>query len=266
MNITSETTFETAIIESLINKSGGYIQGNPKDYSSELGMFKAEVLEFLQTTQPKQWKKLANTHGDSIGDRLIQRLFKEMDLRGSLDVIRNGITDYGVRFQLAYFKPESGLNPETLKLYQQNRFTVTRQVHYSQKNPRQSIDLVLSLNGLPVATIELKNQFTGQNTNDAKKQYNTTRDNKELLFTFKKLVLVHFIDKLNEKFGTEFDEADRLFFEQIEMELINDKNLKTQAKVNKLDTFKYAFQKTFIDKLIARMEQNQEICEKNTRK
>ncbi len=70
------------------------------------------------------------------------------------------------------------------------------------------------------------------------------------------------IDKLNEKFGTEFDEADRLFFEQIETELINDKNLKTQAKVNKLDTFKYAFQKTFIDKLIARMEQNQEICEK----
>lgn len=190
-SITSETTFETAIVESLI-ESGGYTQGNPQDYSKELGIFKAEVLDFLQKTQPKQWEKLAEIHGEDIENRLIQRLYKEMDLRGSLDVIRNGITDYGVRFKLAYFKPESGLNPDTIALYNQNRLTVTRQVHYSQKNPKQSVDLVLSLNGLPVATLELKNQFTGQNSNNAKKQYNTTRDNRELLFTFKKRALVHF--------------------------------------------------------------------------
>ncbi len=190
-SITSETTFETAIIESLI-ESGGYSQGNVQEYSAELGIFKAEVLDFLQKTQPKQWEKLTAIHGEDIENRLIQRLYKEMDLRGSLDVIRNGITDYGVRFKLAYFKPESGLNPDTIALYHQNRLTVTRQVHYSQKNPRQSVDLVLSLNGLPVATLELKNQFTGQNTNNAKKQYNTTRDNRELLFTFKKRALVHF--------------------------------------------------------------------------
>ena len=191
MNITSENTFETAIIESLL-QTGGYTEGNASDYSPELGMFKAEVLGFLRDSQPNQWDKLAAIHGDDVENRLIQRLYKEMDLRGALDVIRNGIVDYGVRFKMAFFKPESGLNPDTLALYEKNRLKVIRQVHYSKKNTNYSVDLVLSLNGLPVATLELKNRFTGQNTAHAKKQYAATRDNKELLFTFKKRTLVHF--------------------------------------------------------------------------
>ena len=190
-NITSENTFETAIIQSLIN-NGGYTQGNAENYSPELGMFKAEVLDFLKTTQPKQWEKLTAIHNEDTENRLIQRLYKEMDLRGSLDVIRNGFVDYGVRFKLAFFQPESGLNPDTIRLYNHNQLKVTRQVYYSKKN-KKSVDLVLSLNGIPVATLELKNQFTGQNTTHAKKQYNTTRDNKELLFTFKKRSLVHLV-------------------------------------------------------------------------
>ena len=209
-SITSEKTFETAIFESLI-KSGGYTQGDAKNYSAELGMFKAEVLEFIQATQPKRWQKLAAIHGEDIENRLIQRLYKEMDLRGSLDVIRNGITDYGVRFKLAYFKPESGLNPDTIALYEQNRLTVTRQVYYSQKN-KNSVDLVLSLNGLPIATLELKNQFTGQNTSNAKKQYNTTRDNKELLFAFKKRALVHFAVDDEEVYMTTRIDGDRTYW------------------------------------------------------
>ncbi|PPK76641.1 type I restriction enzyme R subunit [Methylobacter tundripaludum] len=190
MNITSENTFETAIIETLL-QTGGYTEGNAGDYSPELGMFKAEVLHFLRDSQPKQWDKLAAIHGDNIENRLIQRLYKEMDLRGVLDVIRNGIVDYGVRFKMAFFKPESGLNPDTLALYEKNQLKVIRQVYYSKKNTN-SVDLVLSLNGLPVATLELKNRFTGQNTAHAKKQYAATRDNKELLFAFKKRALVHF--------------------------------------------------------------------------
>jgi type I restriction enzyme R subunit len=190
MNITSENTFETAIIETLL-QTGGYTEGNAGDYSPELGMFKAEVLHFLRDSQSKQWDKLAAIHGDDVENRLIQRLYKEMDLRGALDVIRNGIVDYGVRFKMAFFKPESGLNPDTLALYGQNRLKVIRQVYYSKKNTN-SVDLVLSLNGLPVATLELKNRFTGQNTAHAKRQYATTRDNKELLFAFKKRALVHF--------------------------------------------------------------------------
>ena len=190
MGVTSENTFETAIIESLVT-SGGYAEGEAGAYSPELGMFKAEVLQFLQTTQTRQWNKLAAIHGEDVSDRVIARLSKEMDLRGALDVIRNGFVDYGVRFKMAFFKPESGLNPDTQALYEQNRLKVVRQVYYSRKN-RNSVDLVLSLNGLPVATLELKNRFTGQSTADAKKQYADTRDNKELLFAFKKRALVHF--------------------------------------------------------------------------
>ena len=190
MDVTSENTFETAIIESLVT-SGGYVEGEADAYSPELGMFKAEVLQFLQTTQTRQWDRLAAIHGEDVSDRVIARLYKEMDLRGALDVIRNGFVDYGVRFKMAFFKPESGLNPDTQVLYEQNRLEVVRQVYYSRKN-RNSVDLVLSLNGLPVATLELKNRFTGQSTADAKKQYADTRDNKELLFAFKKRALVHF--------------------------------------------------------------------------
>ena len=188
--ITSENTFETAIVQALID-NGGYSQGNAPDYSPELGLFKYEVLKFLQDTQSKNWQKISAIHGDDVDNRIIQRICKEMDLRGSLDVIRNGFTDYGVRFKLAFFKPETGLNPETQELYNKNQLKVIRQVYYSNKN-KNSVDLVLSLNGVPVATIELKNHFTSQSTDNAKKQYATTRDNRELLFAFKKRSLVHF--------------------------------------------------------------------------
>lgn len=159
MRITSENTFETAIVESLINQ-GGYTIGNAPDYSPELGFFKYEVLNFLQNTQPKNWQKISSIHGDQVDNRIIQRIYKEMDLRGSLDVIRNGFVDYGVRFKLAFFKPESGLNPETEELYNKNTLKIVRQVYYSSKN-KNSVDLLLSLNGIPVSTIELKNRFTG---------------------------------------------------------------------------------------------------------
>lgn len=156
-------------------------------------MFKYEVLYFLQETQPKNWQKISAIHGDNVDNRIIQRIYKEMDLRGSLDVVRNGFTDYGVRFKLAFFQPETALNPETQELYNKNQLKVIRQVYYSsKKGNKNSVDIVLSLNGIPVATIELKNRFTGQSTANAKKQYATTRDNRELLFAFKKRAFVHF--------------------------------------------------------------------------
>jgi len=152
---------------------------------------KYEVLEFLQQSQPETWQKLEEVHGENCNERIIQRLFKELDLRGSLDVFRNGFVDYGIRFQMAFFQPETDLNPETIKLYEHNRLRIVRQVYYSEKN-KNSIDLVLVLNGLPFATLELKNIFTGQNTDNAKKQYNFDRDQREMLFAFKKRALVHF--------------------------------------------------------------------------
>jgi len=204
VKITSENTFETAIIQELV-ENGGYLEGNAGDYSSEVGMFKSEGLRVLQDTQPEKWETLSAIHGNDVENRIIQRLYKEMDLRSSLDVIRNGFVDYGVRFNMAFFQPESGLNPDTAALYNQNRLKIVRQVYYSKKN-RNSADLVLSLNGIPVATLELKNQFTGQSVIDAKKQYAAARDNRELLFAFKKRALVHFaVDDENVFMATKID-------------------------------------------------------------
>lgn len=197
-NINTEHTFESAIEHSLV-ENGGYRKGNPEDYSRELGLFKYEVLHFLQKTQPKSWERISSIHGEHVNDRVIQRLVREMDLRGSLDVLRNGFTDYGVRFQMAYFKPASGLNPDALALYNSNDLKIYRQIYYSSKN-RNSIDVVLALNGIPVATAELKNQFTGQNVTHAIRQYEETRDIWELLFEFKKRSLVHFAVDQDEVF------------------------------------------------------------------
>lgn len=200
MSITTENTFETALVQSL-TEQGGYTEGNAPDYSPELGMFKYEVIKFLQESQPKMWEKISAIHGADADNRVIQRLYKELDLRGSLDVLRNGFVDYGVRFQMAFFQPASGLNPDAVALYNKNNLKVYRQIYYSTKN-KNSVDVLLSLNGIPVATLELKNQFTGQNVGNALKQYSTTRDHREILFAFKKRCLVHFAVDQDEVFMT----------------------------------------------------------------
>ena len=210
MSVTTENTFETALVESLVEK-GGYTRGNAPDYSPELGLFKYEVLGFLQETQPKLWKRSAAIHGANVDDRIIQRLCKELELRGSLDVLRKGFVDNGVRFQMAYYKPASTLNPEALALYDKNSLKVYRQVYYSTKN-KNSVDVVLSINGIPVATLELKNQFTGQNAGNALKQYSSTRDNRELLFAFKKRTLVHFAVDQDEVFMTTKLDGSKTFW------------------------------------------------------
>jgi type I restriction enzyme R subunit len=128
-------------------------------------------------------------------------LVKEIDLRGVLDVIRKGFTDYGVKFQMAYFKPESTLNPEADELYLTNHLSVTRQLYYERVG-KNSLDMVLSLNGLPIASIELKNQFSGQSVENAKKQYVYDREPNEPIFQFKKRTLVHFAVDTDEAFMT----------------------------------------------------------------
>src|SRR5690606_4344050 len=200
MNITTENTFETALVQSLVEQ-GGYSQGNASEYSPELGLFSNEVIQFLQESQPKRWEKIASIHGADADNRVIQRLYKELDLRGSLDVLRNGFVDYGVRFQMAYFQPASGLNPDAVALYNKNSLKVYRQIYYSKDN-KNSVDVLLALNGIPVATLELKNQFTGQNVQNALRQYSSTRDNREILFAFKKRALVHFAVDQDEVFMT----------------------------------------------------------------
>ncbi len=198
--IHTEDTFEAAIEVSLL-ENGGYIKGHSQDFEAKLGLFPSYIIHFLQTSQPTLWDKIVNIHKDNVEQKVMQRLLKELDNRGTLDVLRNGFTDYGVKFKMAYFRPESTLNPETEILYATNHLSVTRQLYY-ERNGKNSLDMVLSLNGLPVATIELKNQFSGQNVSNAKKQYVYDREPTEPIFQFKKRTLVHFAVDTDECYMT----------------------------------------------------------------
>lgn len=198
--IHTEKAFEEAI-ESHLLENGEYTKGKPAGFDRELALDKDVLLGFLKETQPDKWEKSVSVHGDAAELKVMRRLVDELDNRGMLDVLKNGFTDHGVRYSTAYFKPASGLNPDTQKLYGLNRLTVTRQVKYSIRN-ENSIDMLLSLNGLPVATVELKNQFTGQDVGNAKRQFMFDRDSSELLFRFKKRALVHFAVDTDEAYMT----------------------------------------------------------------
>jgi type I restriction enzyme R subunit len=198
--IHTELTFESAIEASLL-EFGGYSKGLSEDFDAQLGLFPKYIIDFLKASQPITWDKLTNIHKDEVEKKVVQRLIKEIDLRGILDVMRNGFTDYGVKFQTAYFKPESTLNPDAEALYLTNHLSVTRQLYYERVG-KNSIDMVLSLNGLPIATIELKNQFSGQSVDNAKKQYVYDRAPSEPIFQFKKRTVVHFAVDADECFMT----------------------------------------------------------------
>jgi type I restriction enzyme R subunit len=198
--IHTELTFEAAIEESLL-ENGGYIKGHSEDFDTHKGIFPKYVLAFIKASQPVAWDKISNIHKADVENKVISRLLRELELRGTLDVLRNGFTDYGVKFKMAYFRPESSLNPEAEVFYQTNQLAIIRQLYYEREG-KNSLDIVFSLNGLPISTVELKNQFSGQNVNNAKKQYVFDREPTEPIFQFKKRTLVHFAVDADECFMT----------------------------------------------------------------
>ncbi|MGE5572833.1 MAG: type I restriction endonuclease subunit R [Bacteroidota bacterium] len=169
---------------------GGYHKRRPEDYDRVLCLIPRDVVDFVLATQPKEWAKLKQHHGAAVKEQFLKRLSSEIERRGALDVLRNGIKDSGCKFRIAYFRPASGLNEETRRLYQANLFSVVRQLRYSTKNEK-SMDLVLFLNGIPIFTAELKNPLTGQTVEDAMRQYKTDRDPREPLFAYGRC-LAHF--------------------------------------------------------------------------
>lgn len=187
---TSEKSFETHIEEVLTSTASGYRKREPKNYNAESCMDEEMLFEFIYATQPKEWEKLKEQHGEEVKSKFVYRLKTEIEKRGTLDIFRKGISDYGSRFNLVYFTPESSLNPEHALLYKNNIFSLIRQVKFSQKDEK-SLDTVIFVNGLPIATLELKNYLSGQNVQDAIKQYRYERDQHEPLFAFKRC-LVHF--------------------------------------------------------------------------
>lgn len=186
---TKESGFEEFIEQQLVELHD-YRKRSNSSYNKEFCMDTELVLEFIQNTQKDNWNELVEQYGDSAAERFLARLDEELLSRGLLSVLREGIKDRGVIIRLAYFKPENDKNPETLADYAGNILSVMRQVKYSAKN-ENSIDMVIFVNGLPLFTSELKNQFTGQNVINAISQYKTDRDQKEKLFTFKRC-LTHF--------------------------------------------------------------------------
>ena len=126
-------------------------------------------MDFVLATQPKEWQKLTQHHGDKVRERFLKRVASEIERRGALDVLRTGVKDSGCKFMLAYFSPASGLNDEIRRLHAANLFAVTRQVRYSTKH-ENSLDLLLFLNGIPLFTAELKSPLTGQTVEDAIRQ------------------------------------------------------------------------------------------------
>lgn len=187
-------------IEQFLVEQNGYRSRPASAYLKNLCMDPELVLEFIEKTQSEKFDRLLEMHGDQINDRIFNRLDKEIRERGTLDVLRNGFSDHGQKIDLAYFKPNSGMNPESKRLYEANILSVTRQVHYSEKN-ENSIDIVLFLNGLPIFTAELKNQLTGQTVKNAIQQYRVDRDPKELLLRFKRC-LAHFAIDTEQAFMT----------------------------------------------------------------
>ena len=159
---------------------GGYSRRGTEDYEKTLCLILRDVLDFVLATQPREWKRLSEHHGTMVEEQFLKRLASEIWRRGALEVLRNGIRDMGCKFQLAYFRPASGLNEETKRLHAANLFSVVRQLHYSEKN-NKSLDLAIFLNGIPIFTAELKNPLTGQTVPDAIRQYRTDRDPREPL-------------------------------------------------------------------------------------
>lgn len=183
-----ESTLEKLITEHLTKH--GWHEGNKLNYRREIGLDIEELKMFLSATQVRAWEKLVSLHGgdDAAWMKFSDRLSKEIDTRGTIDVLRKGVVDLGVKFQLAYFVPAHDLTPENRAKFNANRVTVTRQIKMSETNVDDSIDLVFFLNGIPVATAELKAQTAGQNVTHAIRQYRTDRKPNDLIFRNRSLV------------------------------------------------------------------------------
>jgi len=198
VSVHKEVSFEAEICDQLGERGWLYTDSNAANYDRARAVYPSDVIAWAQATQPHAWETLTKNHGAQAGETVLARLRDQLDQRGTLDVLRHGIELLGLKqsLKLAEFKPALGINPEILIRYAANRLRVVRQVRYSLHN-ENCIDLVLFLNGVPVATVELKTDFT-QSIGDAIDQYRFDRlprskgEPAEPLLSFPNGALVHF--------------------------------------------------------------------------
>jgi type I restriction enzyme R subunit len=189
MTQTDERAFETHVANVL--SQCGWQSSTTAEWDVERALFPGRVCAFLEETQPKLWAEMRALHAAGLDALLVNALVKELDLKGTLHILRHGFKFYGKTFRLAYFKPAHGLNYEVLALYAKNQLTITRQV-LCHPGKHDTVDLLFAVNGLPVATCELKNPGTGQSWRHAVRQYQKDRDPRAPLLGFKSRAVVHF--------------------------------------------------------------------------
>ena len=205
-----EKRFEQDIEESLTTK-GGYKKGDPKAFDCKLALDVNTFVSFIRTSQPKAWERFQKIYGADSERQIVDRFCREVKMVGLLKVFRQGFMDRGIKFRAVFWKPETTINPTTMAQYHANILHCTRQLHYSLQN-ENSIDIVLFVNGIPVVSMELKCQFTGQNTENAIHQYRFDRATKDTLFEFNNRVLVHFaVDLSNVYMTTKLEGASTYF-------------------------------------------------------
>lgn len=190
MSVHNEAAFESSIEAHLTGHD--WHQVLPASYEKALGLFPDEVVAYVRASQPNAWEQLVTRHGGEgmARQRFLKVLTDALDHRGTVSVLRGTVKDSGVSVRMCWSKPANNLTPELADRYAANRCAVVRQLHHSESNPADSVDLALVVNGIPVATAELKNPLTHQTIEHAMAQYRSDRNPHDLIFA--KRTLVHF--------------------------------------------------------------------------
>lgn len=198
-------------IEEYLTTHGGYRKGDPKAFDRKFALDVNTFVSFIKTSQPKAWERFEKIYGGDSEKQIVERFCREVKMVGLLKVFRQGFTDRGIKFRAVFWKPETSINETSRKQYESNILHCTRQLHYSLQN-ENSIDIVLFINGIPTVSMELKCQFTGQDTSNAINQYKFDRASKDAIFEFKNRVLVHFaVDLSNVYMTTRLEGASTYF-------------------------------------------------------
>lgn len=205
-----EKNFEADIEQWLVTE-GGYVKGSQDNYDVARAIDMTLLMDFVATTQPKEWKRYTTLYGDKVEKQLYKVFQDNVSQMGLIHVLRNGISDRGIKLKFFFSRPASELNEDLVWKYQQNVLTETRQFAYSTQN-HNTIDMVLSLNGIPIIALELKNQITGQNIENSKRQFREDRDPKEFIFHFNNRILACFgVDLYNVTMTTQLAKEKTFF-------------------------------------------------------
>lgn len=206
---TKESGLETLIVNWLVEKNK-YEEGKNVDYNKSHAVDETRLFRFLQDTQPREMDMLGVFKSDTKKRQFLNRLSGEIAKRGIIDVLRKGVKVYPADLIMFYMTPTEN-NVQAKIMYEKNIFSVTRQLHYSQDATKLSLDLCIFINGLPVITMELKNQLTKQNTDDAVRQYKEDRDPRDILFSFKRCAAHFAVDDASIQFCTKLSGKNSWF-------------------------------------------------------